>query len=189
MNDWGGAGTQRSITMSTRTSTMRSSIICTLSQISLRGTITVRWAVHVAHIGKWKKWELEISHEVKLSRYSSCRRQGGEKMLLLLILDLGTRWGEWSASRPGRALLSGKDTCTHCVGGWVGLRAVLDTQARGKCFVFGVDRTPVVQSIVRHCTEISISLHTKYWRESLQGRDNSEDLGVDGRILKLILEK
>jgi hypothetical protein len=27
---------------------------------------------------------------------------------LLLILDLGTRWGEWSASRPGRALAPGK---------------------------------------------------------------------------------
>jgi hypothetical protein len=27
---------------------------------------------------------------------------------LLFILDLGTRWGEWSASRPGRALAPGK---------------------------------------------------------------------------------
>jgi hypothetical protein len=27
---------------------------------------------------------------------------------LLLILNLGTRWGEWSASRPGRALPPGK---------------------------------------------------------------------------------
>jgi hypothetical protein len=29
---------------------------------------------------------------------------GGEEVQLLLIHDLGTRWGEWSASRPGRAL-------------------------------------------------------------------------------------
>jgi hypothetical protein len=33
---------------------------------------------------------------------------GGEEVLLLLILDLGIRWGEWSASRPGRALAPGK---------------------------------------------------------------------------------
>jgi hypothetical protein len=34
---------------------------------------------------------------------------GGEEVYLLLILDLGTRWGgEWSASRPGRALAPGK---------------------------------------------------------------------------------
>jgi len=29
-------------------------------------------------------------------------------LLILLIHDLGTRWGEWSASRPGRALPPGK---------------------------------------------------------------------------------
>jgi hypothetical protein len=33
---------------------------------------------------------------------------GGEEVQLLLIFDLGTRWGEWSASRPGLALAPGK---------------------------------------------------------------------------------
>jgi hypothetical protein len=41
--------------------------------------------------------------------------------------------GEWSASRPGRALSPGKRTPgTHCTGGWVGPRAGLDTEVRGK---------------------------------------------------------
>jgi hypothetical protein len=35
--------------------------------------------------------------------------RGGEEVLLLFIHDLGARWGEWSASRPGRALPSGKE--------------------------------------------------------------------------------
>jgi hypothetical protein len=35
------------------------------------------------------------------------RRLGGEEIYLLLILDLGTIWGEWS-SRPGCALALGK---------------------------------------------------------------------------------
>jgi hypothetical protein len=39
----------------------------------------------------------------------TCRRQGGEEMYLILILDLGTRWGEWSASRSDRALPLEKD--------------------------------------------------------------------------------
>jgi hypothetical protein len=40
---------------------------------------------------------------------------GGEEVYLLLILD--TRWGEWSASRPGRALAPGKGgPGTHCTG-------------------------------------------------------------------------
>jgi hypothetical protein len=33
---------------------------------------------------------------------------GGEEIQLLLFLDLGTRWSEWSTSRPGRALAPGK---------------------------------------------------------------------------------
>jgi hypothetical protein len=41
--------------------------------------------------------------------------------------------GEWSASRPGRALTQGKGTPgTHCTGGWVGPTGGLDTEARGK---------------------------------------------------------
>jgi hypothetical protein len=31
-----------------------------------------------------------------------------ERSIALLIIDLVTRWGEWSASRPGRALAPGK---------------------------------------------------------------------------------
>jgi hypothetical protein len=41
--------------------------------------------------------------------------------------------GEWSASRLGRALPPGKGPPgTHCTGGWVGPRAGLDTEVRGK---------------------------------------------------------
>jgi hypothetical protein len=38
---------------------------------------------------------------VPLHAVKGLERRGGK---LLLILDLGTRWGEWSASRPGRVL-------------------------------------------------------------------------------------
>jgi hypothetical protein len=33
----------------------------------------------------------------------------GEELQLLLILDLGTRWGKWSVSRHGRDLAPGKE--------------------------------------------------------------------------------
>jgi hypothetical protein len=55
--------------------------------------------------------------------------QGGEEVQLLLIHDLGTRWVEWSATGPGE-----RSPGTHCTGGWVGPRAGLDTEARGKIF-------------------------------------------------------
>jgi hypothetical protein len=50
-----------------------------------------------------------------------------------------------SVSRLDRALPSGKDSGTHLTGGWVALRAGLDTERlEEKCFASAEDRTPVV---------------------------------------------
>jgi hypothetical protein len=42
---------------------------------------------------------------------------------------------------------------TNWIGGWVDLRAGLDTDATKKYFTSAGDRTPVVQSVVRHYTD------------------------------------
>jgi hypothetical protein len=69
---------------------------------------------------------------------------------LLLFLVFGTRWGEWSASRPGYALPPGERTPgTHWTAGCVGPRAGLDTEARGKILYRGSN---LVQSVDRHYT-------------------------------------
>jgi hypothetical protein len=65
--------------------------------------------------------------------------------------------GDWSASRPGRALPPGKGPPgTHWTGGYVGPRAGMDTEDRGKilrpCRGSNPDR-PVVQTVVRHYTD------------------------------------
>jgi hypothetical protein len=57
------------------------------------------------------------------------------------------------------ALCAGERTLgTHCTGGWVGLRAGLDTEDRGKiicpCRGSNLDR-PVVQSVSRHYTDLA----------------------------------
>jgi hypothetical protein len=61
------------------------------------------------------------------------RRQGGEDVQFICIPDHGTRW-EWVVSvtpRPG--FIPGERTRgTHWFGGWVDLRAGLDTEAREK---------------------------------------------------------
>jgi hypothetical protein len=54
--------------------------------------------------------------------------------------------GEWSASRPGRGLPPGNNRSTHWTGGWVGLRAGLDTEE--KSFVFAGGRTHVVHPVL-----------------------------------------
>jgi hypothetical protein len=46
--------------------------------------------------------------------------------------------------------------CTHCTGSWVGLRAGLDAEVRGKisCLCRGSNLDgPVVQSVTRHYTD------------------------------------
>jgi hypothetical protein len=77
--------------------------------------------------------------------------QGGEDLQLLLILDLRTRWCEWSDFPP-----SERTPSTHCTGGRVGPRAGLDTEITGKisclCRGSNLDR-PVVQSLARHYTD------------------------------------
>jgi hypothetical protein len=58
-------------------------------------------------------------------------RHEGERERMTSALD----GGEWSASRPGRALPPGKDPrypLYRCTGGWVGPRVGLDAEAGGK---------------------------------------------------------
>jgi hypothetical protein len=82
---------------------------------------------------------------------------GGEEVQLLLIHDLGTRWGCVVSITPGPRFTPGERTPgTHCTGGWVGPRAGLYTEARGKILSprrgSNPDR-PDVQPVVRHYTD------------------------------------
>jgi hypothetical protein len=53
--------------------------------------------------------------------------------LLLLILNLGTRWGLVVSIMPRPRFTPRERTPgTHCTGSWVGPRAGLDAEARGK---------------------------------------------------------
>jgi hypothetical protein len=100
-------------------------------------------------------WFSEHIYSSPATRHSGA---SGERMyssysLLTSALD----GGEWSASRSSRSLPRGKDPPgTHCTGGWVGPRAGLDTEVRGKvlclCRGSNLDR-PVVQSVIRHYTD------------------------------------
>jgi hypothetical protein len=131
--------------------------------------------VTIREIMEVGKNSLEVTEEKRLRWFGHVKRMSGNR-LPLKVLEWepeGTRrrgrpkerWidtstldgGEWSASRPGRAFTPGESTPgTHCTGGWVGLRAGLDTEARGKisclCRESNPDR-PVVQPVVRHYTD------------------------------------
>jgi hypothetical protein len=74
---------------------------------------------------------------------------GGEEVQLLLILNLGTRWGEWSASHLSRALPPvpiGRES------GWDS-EPVWMQRLEEKSSASVGDRTPVIQSVVSHYTD------------------------------------
>jgi hypothetical protein len=82
----------------------------------LHAYITLGWtigplvaAVHRRNLTP-STWSLSSkqSKRVNLSRYHHVRDTREEEVWFLFILDLGTRWSEWSASHPGRALPLGK---------------------------------------------------------------------------------
>jgi hypothetical protein len=98
-----------------------------------------------------------LFEKVKQSRYTPCSAWKERRYSSYSFSTSALDGGEWSASRPGRAFTPGERTpCTHCTGGWVGPRAGLDTEDRGKILCprrgSNPDR-PVVQPVVRHYTD------------------------------------
>jgi hypothetical protein len=90
-----------------------------------------------------------LSDKKKLSRYSPCSRQVGEEVQLL-ILDLNTRWGMWSTSRPGRALHQGKGPPVPI--GWPS-ELVWTERLQEKILYLCRGSNPVFQSVVTHYSD------------------------------------
>jgi hypothetical protein len=71
-------------------------------------------------------------------------------------LTLALEGGEWSASRPGRFTPRERAHGTHWIGGWVGLRAILDVVVKRKipspCQELN-HTTLIVQSLAQHFTD------------------------------------
>jgi hypothetical protein len=76
------------------------------------------------------------------------------------LLTSALEGGEWSASRPGRALPPGKEPPVPTVQevGWAP-EPVWTQRLEEKCSSSVGDRTPAVQSVVRHCTDYATPGH------------------------------
>jgi hypothetical protein len=96
--------------------------------------------------------QVKTTEKVKVPRYTPRRRLGGERRYSSYSFSTSALDGsEWSASRPGRALPPGKG---HLVligqgAGWAP-EPVWTQRLEEKYSAFLGDRTPVVQSVVRH---------------------------------------
>jgi hypothetical protein len=92
--------------------------------------------------------------KVKLSRYTPWRRLGGDEVLPLLILDLGTRQGWVISVTPQPRFTLGKEPLVQIAqeSGWAP-EPVWTQRLEEKSSASIGDRTPVVQSVVRHYTD------------------------------------
>jgi hypothetical protein len=92
-------------------------------------------------------------HPLHTNSGASGERRYGPSHSLTTALE----GGEWLTTRPA-AFTPGKIHGTHCTGGWVGPRAGLDAETRGKTSAPVEDRTPAVQLVVRHYTDCATRL-------------------------------
>jgi hypothetical protein len=98
---------------------------------------------------------LKHRNNKNLPRYRNAGTKGERKYSFNSFLTSALDGGEWSASHPGRAYPWKWTPDTHWKGGWVDLRAGLDTEDRGKkSFASAGDRTPIyikIQGNVNSC--------------------------------------
>jgi hypothetical protein len=70
--------------------------------------------------------------KVKLSHYRHENSKGERKYSAYLFLTLAVPEVTSQHHKPFALYPQGKDPISHCIGGWVGLRAGLDSETRGK---------------------------------------------------------
>jgi hypothetical protein len=106
--------------------------------------------------------------KVKLSHYHHANAKRERIYSSYSFLTSALNEGERSASHPGHILSPGQDPpSTHWIWGWVGLRAFLDTEARGKMLCLYQWWNPVIQSVDRHDSDWSTTApkKTRQWRK------------------------
>jgi hypothetical protein len=95
------------------------------------------------------------SYKVKLSRYCHAADKGERRYSSYSFVT--SALDGVSGQRHALAALNPRERTpdNHCTGGWVSLRAALNTEARGKIYVYlGLNPgRPVIQSAVRHYTD------------------------------------
>jgi hypothetical protein len=87
------------------------------------------------------------------------------------ILDLELDGGQWSVSRLGRFTPRERAPGTHCIGGWVSPRAVLDAVVKRKISSLRREsnaRTPIVHPVAQCSTDSAITaLNLVYLPDSM----------------------
>jgi hypothetical protein len=90
----------------------------------------------------------------------------GVEVEIHTFFEVGTRWGEWSASRPGCFTPGERTLGAHWIGGWMSPRAGLDAVTRREtpspCRESNSGRTsPILVTILTELQQLMISRWSK----------------------------
>jgi hypothetical protein len=121
-----------------------------------------------SHLTTENKLLLYTARKSKTVPLHAMQALGGEEVWLLLIHDLGTRWGWVVSVTPQPRFTPGERTPgTHWTGGWMGPRAGLDTEARGKfiCPCRGSNPGRPARSQTLYWLSYPGSCTQLYWRQ------------------------
>jgi hypothetical protein len=130
----------------------------------------------------WIRRVQYTSRYVKLPRYRNAVAKGERCITSRLNLDLDNRWWVVSVTPRPRFTPGKGPPSVHWIGGWVGPRAGLHTEARGK--ILCLCQGPIPGRLVRHHTGWLRQLcTTHYMRELLLRRAGLHG----GKVSKLCL--
>jgi hypothetical protein len=123
----------------------------------VRQTFEKRCQIHNKYMCNFNHRNIFLTyhaHKLKLSHYTPWRCMGERRYSSYSYLTSALDGGEWSASRPGRALPPGKEPPVPIgqEAGWAP-EPVWTQRLEEKSSASVGDRTPVVQSIVSHYTD------------------------------------
>jgi hypothetical protein len=117
------------------------------------------WQKHFTFHISYKKGKM-FKLSLCLTKYHAMKTIGGVEVQLHAFLTSALDGGEWSASHPGCFTPGERAPGTHCIGGGVGSRAILDMVVKKKIpspHQKLNPRTPIVQPIAQCYTNRAIS--------------------------------
>jgi hypothetical protein len=112
--------------------TLKCSVTINFPRKTVYHGVTTTVEQHATDHAPHRAVKVKVKLSLCLPKHHAMKTYWGSGGIAPRILDFGTRWGEWSALRPGHFIPRERAPGTHWIWGWVGPRTGLNTVVRRK---------------------------------------------------------